>query len=92
VVDGRGEEVILIGTCAQAAKTTNAKKVIPVDHCFTTASDLTFAIGTRLGMPAPSRDVKMVGGLVADMARSTVGKLFSRRLVQDLGGRGGDKQ
>jgi uncharacterized protein (DUF362 family) len=92
VVDGHGAEVILIGTCAQAAKVANAQKIIPVDHCFTTASDLTFAIGTRLGMPAPSRDVKMVGGLVRDMARSSVGKLFSRRLVQDLGGRLGGRK
>jgi uncharacterized protein (DUF362 family) len=92
VVDGRGAEVFLIGTCAQAARTVNAKKVVPVDHCFTTASDLTFAIGTRLGMPAPSRDAKMVGGLVRDFARAGVGKLFSRRLLQDLGRRGGHEQ
>ena len=90
VVDGRGAEVLLIGTCAQATRTVNAKKVVPVDHCFTTASDLTFAIGTRLGMPAPSRDPKMVGGLVRDFARASVGKLLSRRLLQDLGGRRGD--
>ena len=43
-------------------------------------------------MPAPSRDAKMVGGLVRDLARSSVGKLFSRRLVQDLGGRLGGKK
>ena len=92
VVDARGEEVFLIGTCAQAVKPVNARKVISVDKCFTTANDLTFAIGTRLGMPAPSRDARMVGGLVRDMARASAGKLFSLRLVQDLGARLGRKK
>jgi hypothetical protein len=91
-VDGRGADVILIGTCAQAAQVAHAREVVRVDRCFTTASDLTFSIGTRLGMPAPSRDLKMVGGLVRDFARASVGKLFSRRLLQDLGGRGGPQR
>lgn len=87
IVDGRGQEVILIGKCAQEAKIKNAKKVTKVEKCFTTASDLTFAIGSHLGMPALSHDPKMVGGLVRDMARSSAGKIFSMRLVQDIGDR-----
>jgi hypothetical protein len=43
-------------------------------------------------MPAPSRDAKMVGGLVRDCARAGVGKRFRRRLLQDLGRRGGHEQ
>jgi hypothetical protein len=53
----------------------------------TTARDLTFAVGGRLGVPAPTSDLGMLGGLARDMARSSVSKLVNLRYAQDLGNR-----
>ena len=83
-IDAAGEEVFLIGKCAQAT-ITNAKKVIRVEKCFTTASDMSFALGTRLGLPTPLRDPKIVAGLAKDMASSSFKKVTSFRFMQDLG-------
>lgn len=83
-IDARGHDVFLIGKCARA-EVHNARKQSRVERCFTTAKDLTFSLGHRLGMPAPMLDGKMVGGLARDMARSSLQKLWSRRFAQDLG-------
>lgn len=83
-IDAAGEEVFLIGKCAQA-NVQNARKVIRVDKCFTTASDMSFAIGSRLGLPTPMRDAGVVADLARDMARSSLSKVASLRFMQDLG-------
>jgi uncharacterized protein (DUF362 family) len=82
-IDAAGAEVFLVGKCA-TAQLENARKVIRIDRCFTTARDLTFAIGRRLGIPAPISDPRMLGGLVRDTVGSSLAKLTSRRLFQDL--------
>ena len=82
-IDARGEEVILIGSCAKA-NVRNAGKVTHIDKCFTTASDLTFAIGQRLGMPAPLADARLSLPLATNLVRASVRKLINRRYAQDI--------
>jgi hypothetical protein len=44
-----------------------------------------FALGTRLGLPTPLRNPRIVAGLAKDMARSSLSKVASLRFMQDLG-------
>jgi len=83
-IDGRGGEVFLVGSCARA-KVAGAKKVIRIDKCFTTASDLTLQIGGRLGMPALTKNPEMMFEFVTQIARAAFQKIFSGRYFQDIG-------
>ncbi|MBW2455257.1 MAG: DUF362 domain-containing protein [Deltaproteobacteria bacterium] len=83
-IDARGEDVFLLGSCARA-QVRNAKEIVPVDKCFCTASDMTFGIGHRLGMPAPLTDAKLALQLVGGVARASLGKVASLRYAQDVG-------
>ncbi len=82
-VDGRGEDVFLLGSCARA-QITNAKKVIRLDKCFTTAGDMNLAIGHRLGMPAVTRDPEFLFTLAKAMVKSAARKTASGRYLQDI--------
>ena len=82
-IDGWGHDVFLIGSCSRA-KVRNAKKVISIDKCFTTASDMTLAIGHRLGMAAPMMNPRLALPLVANMAKASLSKLVSLRYPQDV--------
>jgi len=83
VIDGRGHEVILIGSCARA-EVRNAKEVIKLDKCFTTASDMNLAVGHRLGMPAPLGNPKLALPLLAGMARASLSKVANLRYAEDV--------
>ncbi|MBU2488397.1 MAG: DUF362 domain-containing protein [Proteobacteria bacterium] len=83
-VDARGHEVFLLGSCARAT-IRNAKKIIHVDKCFTTASDMNLALGHRLGMPAITRDASYIGSLTGGMLAASAHKLVNGRYFQDFG-------
>jgi uncharacterized protein (DUF362 family) len=83
-IDGRGEEVFLLGSCAKA-DISGAKKVTHVDKCFTTASDMNLTIGHKLGMPAISRDPAVLASLMGAALTASARKLISMRYLQDVG-------
>ena len=76
-LDGEGRDVFLVGKCADR-RVVNARKVVRIKKCFTTASDLTRSVGLRLGIPTPVTDPRMVGGLVKNMARASLSQLWNR--------------
>ena len=84
VVDGRGHEVFLIGSCA-AATVVNASKVTRMDKCFTTAGDMMQTISPRLGMPSPFLDPKFMVVYLGALLRSALRKVLSLRYLQDIG-------
>lgn len=82
-IDARGEEAFVIGSCSRA-EVRNASKITRIEKCFTTASDLTFAISQRLGMPTPMRDIRFAAPLLAQVAKASANKLVRRRYMQDF--------
>jgi len=83
-IDARGAEVFLLGSCARA-EIHNAKKIIHLDKCFTTASDMTFAIGHRLGMPAPLLNPGLTLPLAKNLAVAFANRWVKGRYPQDVG-------
>jgi uncharacterized protein (DUF362 family) len=82
-IDARGEDVFLLGSCARA-DITNAKNVIHLDKCFTTAGDMNLAIGHKLGMPAVTRDPVFLSHLIGATLRASARKVASLRYLQDI--------
>lgn len=83
-IDARGQEAFLIGSCS-AAPIINAKKIIKIDNCFTTAVDLAQRIRGRLGIPAPIMDPAEVMPLAGAMLSASFRKLINQRYFQDIG-------
>jgi uncharacterized protein (DUF362 family) len=83
-IDAKGEEVFLLGSCAQA-DISNAKKVIHIDKCFTTATDMNLSIGHKLGIPAATRDPKFLLDLLVAASAAMGRKMISMRYFQDIG-------
>ncbi len=83
-IDAKGEDVFLLGSCAQA-EITNAAKVIRIDKCFTTAADMTFKLGGRLGMRSPIADPKRLMEHFWAMAAASFNKTLNGRYLQDIG-------
>jgi hypothetical protein len=83
-IDAKGEDVFLLGSCAKA-NISNAKKVVHIDKCFTTATDMNLSIAHKLGMPAPTRDPKFLKDLVGAISAASARKLISMRYFQDIG-------
>ncbi|MCU0598533.1 MAG: DUF362 domain-containing protein [Desulfobacterales bacterium] len=83
-IDANGEEVYLLGSCAKAS-ISNAKKVVHIDKCFTTATDMNLSIGHKLGMPAPTRDPKFLMDLIGAASAAMGRKMISMRYFQDIG-------
>ena len=81
-IDAHGGEVYKLGSCA-AADIVNAKKVIHIDKCFTTASDMNLAFAHRLGMPAITRAMGFLKNYVGAIAASSLRKLVGLRYFQD---------
>jgi hypothetical protein len=82
-IDGRGNDVFLVGSCTNA-EVRNAREVVRIDKCFTTASDLTMLIGHRLGIPSPLARPSVSLPLVGDMARAAWRKTMGLRYGQDV--------
>ncbi len=83
-IDAKGEEVFLLGSCA-GADIVNAKKVVHIDKCFTTAADMNMAIGPRLGMPTVMRDPRFLLTLLGAMNQASFKKFVNLRYLQDIG-------
>lgn len=83
-IDARGGEVYKLGSCARA-DIVNAGKVIHIDKCFTTASDMNLTIGHRLGMPAITRDLGFLKDYVGAITGASFRKLAGMRYFQDMG-------
>lgn len=83
-IDDAGAEVVLLGSCARA-NIKNAKKVIRIDKCFTTVSDISMRIGHRMGMPSPTRHPGTVLPTAAAMFQAHLTKWFNGRYFQDIG-------
>lgn len=83
-IDAAGSEVYLLGSCAEA-DIVNARKVIHINKCFTTAADMNLSLGHRLGLRAPTRDLAFLAAYVAGINRASLEKLTNGRYVQDVG-------
>jgi len=83
-VDGRGNQVFLIGSCAQA-RVINASKVIRMDKCFTTAGDMMQTLSLKLGMPSPFMDPVFLVHYLGAVLKACVRKTLSLRYFQDVG-------
>ncbi len=84
MIDARGADVFLLGSCAKA-DITNAKKVVHIDKCFTTAGDMNISIAHRLGMKAPTRSFRFMREHIRDTAQASFRKTVSGRYAQDIG-------
>jgi uncharacterized protein (DUF362 family) len=83
-IDAGGEEVFLLGSCAQA-DIVNAKKITHIRKCFTTAADMNLAIGHKLGLKAVTRDFSFLVELLGGVNKASLNKLFKGRYLQDIG-------
>ena len=82
-IDAKGEDVFLLGSCARA-DITHAAKIIRIDKCFTTAVDMTFKLGGRLGMRSPIADPKRLIEHCWAMAAASLNKTLNGRYLQDV--------
>jgi uncharacterized protein (DUF362 family) len=82
-IDAKGNEVFLIGSCTEA-KIKNAKKIIRINSCYTTAVELTLIIRGRLGIPSPLFFPSQVLPLVGNMMIASFMKIINGRYLQDI--------
>ena len=82
-IDARGEEVFMLGTCADA-KIKNAKKITHIKKCFTTASDMQISFGHKLGMKSMLGDPALLSGFATSISASMLRKAISGRYLQDI--------
>ncbi len=82
-IDAAGNEVFLLGSCARA-DVTNAKKIVKIDNCFTTAVEMTQVIRGRMGIPTPLYDAGQVLPLIGNAFLASMRKLVSGRYFQDM--------
>jgi len=83
-VDGGGNEVFLIGSCADA-NVVNASKITRMDKCFTTAGDMMQTISLKLGMPSPFMDPVFLFHYIGALLTASIKKVLSLRYFQDIG-------
>ncbi len=77
--------IILVKSSFLCNAGVNAKKIIRIDNCFTTAVDIVLNIRGKLGLPSPALDPKEVGPLAYNVLIASVMKLFNFRYFQDIG-------
>ncbi len=83
-IDAGGDEVFLIGSCADA-KILNAKNIVKIDNCFTTAVDIVLNLRGKLGMKSPALDPREIGPLVLNTLIASWIKTIKGRYLQDIG-------
>jgi EAL domain-containing protein (putative c-di-GMP-specific phosphodiesterase class I)/CBS domain-containing protein len=83
-IDVKGSDAFLFGACAQA-NLKNARKVIRIDKCFTTVTDMMMKCGTMLRMPSPIRDREYLLPIIQALLRASLNKTLSGRYAQDIG-------
>lgn len=82
-IDAKGNDVFMIGSCSHAS-VDNAKKVIRIGRCFTTASDVLQVFRTKLGMPSPLFDPSFSLPLLGYILRASTMKTVKGRYLQDM--------
>lgn len=83
VVDAKGAEVFMVGSCAKA-DIVNARKIIHIDKCFTTATDMIMKVSHRMGMPSPFRDPAFILPFARAILAASFRKCVSLRYLQDM--------
>jgi uncharacterized protein (DUF362 family) len=83
-IDAKGEEVFMLGSCSRA-DIVNAKKIIKIDSCTTTAVEMTEVIRGRLGIPTPLYAPSQIIPLVGAMLMASLKKIINLRYLQDMG-------
>lgn len=83
-INAKGENVFLLGSCAKA-HIKNTNKIIHIDKCFTTATDISLSLGHKLGIPSLARDPKFLVDLVGSATIASGRKILSMRYLQDFG-------
>ena len=82
-IDARGGDVFFLGSCARA-RTVNARKVVRIDSCTTTAVEMTEIIRGRLGIPTPLYAPSQIIPLAGAMLAASWKKLINLRYGQDM--------
>ncbi len=83
-IDANGHEAFLIGTCSRAS-IINAKKIIKIDKCFVTTSDLTLCLKNRLGLSSPLLSPSYLSEFAYHQLIASIMKLVKGRYFQDIG-------
>jgi hypothetical protein len=83
-IDAKGNDVILLGSCAKP-KLKNARKVIKIDKCFCTVSDMMMRVGGRTGLPNPLLDQNFVLPILRGVLGAALKKTITGRYAQDIG-------
>ena len=83
-IDARGHEVYLIGSCSKAP-VVNARKIVKIDKCFTTTSELNLIIGNRLGIPSPFLKPSYLTAFIFNQLIASMKKAINLRYFQDIG-------
>jgi len=82
-IDAAGEEVFMLGSCARA-EVVNAKRVLRINNCFTTAVEMTMAIRGRMGISSPFYDMGQLLPLALYFMAASGRKLVTGRYFQDI--------
>lgn len=82
-IDARGHDVFLLGSCARA-NIINARKIIAIDSCTTTAVEMTEVIRGRLGIPTPLYAPSQIAPLMGAMLVASMKKMINLRYAQDI--------
>jgi len=82
-VDAKGAEVFMFGSCAKA-DIVNARKIIHIDKCFTTATDMIMKVSHRMGMKSPFRDPAFLIPFGKAALAASFRKCVSLRYLQDM--------
>jgi len=83
-VDAAGKNVFIFGNCSRV-ELKNPRKVIKLNNCFVTASDMMLMLGGRTGIKPPVMDPKFFFKYLSKMLAGMAMKTFNGRYLQDLG-------
>lgn len=83
-LDCHGEIAWLFGSCAKV-KLVNAKKVVHIDKCFTTAADMFLFTRQKMDIPNPFFDPKFLRAYLSAMLAAVGNKIIKGRYLQDIG-------
>lgn len=82
-IDAKGNDVYLIGSCTDA-RVRNARRIVRIDKCPATTSDMNLGIGNRLGMKSPFLEASYLMPFVSNLLVASLKKHVSGRYLQDI--------
>ncbi len=82
-IDAKGNDVYLIGACTDA-RVKNARRIVRIDKCPATTSDMNLGIGNRLGMKSPFLELSYLMPFVSNLLIASLKKHGSGRYLQDI--------